>query len=61
MVAVASRILTLFHVLFGELVPKLVAIQRSTQAATVSVPLLRAAYYVLYPGSGCSMSLRAPC
>ena len=38
-VAVAFSILTLFHVLFGELIPKLVAIQRSTQAATVSVPL----------------------
>jgi CBS domain containing-hemolysin-like protein len=48
-VAVAFGILTLFHVLFGELVPKLVAIQRSTQAAAVSVPLLRAAYFLLYP------------
>jgi CBS domain containing-hemolysin-like protein len=49
-VAVAFSILTLFHVLIGELVPKLVAIQRSTEAATVSAPLLRAAYYLLYPG-----------
>jgi CBS domain containing-hemolysin-like protein len=48
-VAVAFGILTLFHVLFGELIPKLVAIQRSRQAAVVSVPLLRAAYYLLYP------------
>jgi len=48
-VAVAFGVLTMFHVLFGELIPKLVAIQRSTQAAIVSVPLLRAAYFVLYP------------
>ena len=48
-VAVAFAILTLFHVLFGELIPKLVAIQRSRQAAAVSAPMLRAAYYVLYP------------
>jgi CBS domain containing-hemolysin-like protein len=34
-VAVAFGVLTLFHVLFGELIPKLVAIQRSTQAAGV--------------------------
>jgi CBS domain containing-hemolysin-like protein len=49
MVASAFACLTLLHVLFGELIPKLVAIQRSTQAALVSVPLLRAAYFVLYP------------
>jgi len=42
-VAVAFAILTLFHVLFGELIPKLVAIQRSRQAAAVSAPMLRAA------------------
>jgi CBS domain containing-hemolysin-like protein len=49
MVASAFAVLTLLHVLFGELIPKLVAIQRSTQSALVSVPLLRAAYFVLYP------------
>ncbi len=49
-VAVAFSILTLFHVLFGELIPKLVAIQRSRQAAIISAPLLRAAYYLLWPG-----------
>jgi len=49
MVASAFACLTLLHVLFGELIPKLVAIQRSTQAALVSVPLLRAAYFILYP------------
>jgi len=46
----AFAILTLFHVLFGELLPKLVAIQRSTQAAVVTAPLLRAAYFLLYRG-----------
>ena len=49
-VAIAFSILTLAHVLFGELVPKLVAIQRSKQAAAVTVPLLRVAYVLLYPG-----------
>jgi CBS domain containing-hemolysin-like protein len=42
-------LLTFVHVLFGELVPKLVAIQRSRQAALVAVPLLRFVYIVLYP------------
>ena len=49
-VAIAFSILTLAHVFFGELVPKLVAIQRSKQAAAVTVPLLRVAYVLLYPG-----------
>jgi CBS domain containing-hemolysin-like protein len=48
-VAVAFGLLTLGHVLFGELIPKLIAIQRSTQTAIVTVPLLRAANFVLYP------------
>jgi CBS domain containing-hemolysin-like protein len=47
---VAFAILTLAHVVFGELIPKLVAIQRSTQVAISTVPLLRIAYVVLYPG-----------
>jgi CBS domain containing-hemolysin-like protein len=49
-VAVAFTILTLAHVMFGELIPKLIAIQRSTQVALSTVPLLRAAYFILYPG-----------
>ncbi|HMI85669.1 MAG TPA: hemolysin family protein [Polyangiaceae bacterium] len=48
--AVAFAVLTLAHVVFGELIPKLIAIQRSTQVAVSTVPVLRAAYYVLYPG-----------
>jgi CBS domain containing-hemolysin-like protein len=49
-VAAAFSLLTLAHVLFGELVPKLVAIQRSREAAIVSVPLLRVFRFILYPG-----------
>jgi CBS domain containing-hemolysin-like protein len=49
-VAVAFTVLTLAHVMFGELIPKLIAIQRSTQVAISTVPLLRAAYFILYPG-----------
>jgi CBS domain containing-hemolysin-like protein len=47
--AVAFTILTLAHVMFGELIPKLIAIQRSTQVAVSTVPLLRAAYLLLFP------------
>jgi CBS domain containing-hemolysin-like protein len=46
---VAFAVLTLFHVLFGELVPKLVAIQRSNDAALVTIPLLRAVHLVTLP------------
>jgi CBS domain containing-hemolysin-like protein len=46
----AFALLTMVHVLFGELVPKLVAIQRSRQSAIVAVPLLRAVRILLYPG-----------
>jgi CBS domain containing-hemolysin-like protein len=48
--AIAFTILTLAHVVFGELIPKLIAIQRSTEVALSTVPLLRAAHLVLYPG-----------
>jgi CBS domain containing-hemolysin-like protein len=50
MTAVAFAILTLAHVMFGELIPKLIAIQRSTEVAISTVPLLRAAHFILYPG-----------
>jgi CBS domain containing-hemolysin-like protein len=50
MTAIAFTILTFAHVMFGELIPKLIAIQRSTQVAVSTVPLLRAAYFVFYPG-----------
>jgi CBS domain containing-hemolysin-like protein len=50
LVAAAFALLTLCHVLFGELIPKLVAIQRSKQTAVVSIPLLRAVHFLLFPG-----------
>jgi CBS domain containing-hemolysin-like protein len=46
---IAFVILTIVHVLFGELIPKLVAIQRSAQAAAFSAPLLQLMYLVFYP------------
>ena len=49
-VAVAFAILTLAHVVLGELIPKLVAIQRSIEVAVATAPLLRAAHFILYPG-----------
>ncbi|MET0591587.1 MAG: hemolysin family protein [Polyangiaceae bacterium] len=49
-VATAFAILTLAHVVIGELIPKLIAIQRSTEVAVATAPLLRAAHFVLYPG-----------
>jgi len=48
-VAIAFAILTLAHVVFGELLPKLIAIQRSHQVAVSTLPLLRAAYFLLFP------------
>jgi CBS domain containing-hemolysin-like protein len=48
-VAVAFVVLTFAHVLLGELVPKLVAIQRSNEAALVLMPLLRAVRVTLSP------------
>ena len=47
--AVAFTLLTFGHVLFGELVPKLLAIQRSRQVAELSVWPLRIAYYAMLP------------
>ena len=48
-VAIAFTILTFGHVLFGELVPKLVAIQRSEEVALGSVRLLQIMYIVFQP------------
>jgi CBS domain containing-hemolysin-like protein len=47
--AAAFAVLTVAHVLLGELVPKLVAIQRSKETALATVPFLRALNVVLYP------------
>ncbi|MCC6646567.1 MAG: DUF21 domain-containing protein [Polyangiaceae bacterium] len=45
----AFTLLTFAHVLFGELVPKLLAIQRSRQIAELSVWPLRVGYYAMWP------------
>ena len=48
-VVVAFAVLTFAHVLFGELVPKLVAIQRSEKVALGSAHLLQIIYIVFQP------------
>ncbi|MBX3186434.1 MAG: HlyC/CorC family transporter [Labilithrix sp.] len=48
-IAVAFTILTFSHVLFGELVPKLVAIQRSEKVAYGTSGLLHVIYVVFQP------------
>ena len=48
-VVIAFTILTFGHVLFGELVPKLIAIQRSEQVALGSTSLLHVMYVVFKP------------
>ena len=48
-VVVALVLLTYLHVLFGELVPKLVAIQRSEQTALVAAMPIRIIYVVFKP------------
>lgn len=47
--AVAFGILTFAHVLFGELVPKLLGMQKSRETAIVTTPLLNVVNIVLYP------------
>ncbi len=49
MVAVAFTLLTFAHVLFGELVPKLIAMQRSEQLAYTSAAPLQLIYIVFKP------------
>jgi CBS domain containing-hemolysin-like protein len=48
-VVIAFAILTFGHVLFGELVPKLIAIQRSEEVAFGSARLLHAIYVAFQP------------
>ena len=47
--AVSFGLLTFAHVLFGEMVPKLVGMQRSRETAVVTTPLLHAVNLLLYP------------
>ncbi len=49
-VGLSFGLLTYAHVLFGELVPKLIAIQKSTAVARAAVWPLRITYYVFLPG-----------
>lgn len=48
-VALSFSLLTFAHVLFGELVPKLVAIQRSEQMVLLAALPLRAVYFAFSP------------
>ncbi len=48
-IAIAFTILTFAHVLFGELVPKLIAIQRSEQTALAAARPLRVIYVTFMP------------
>jgi CBS domain containing-hemolysin-like protein len=48
-VVIAFTILTFGHVLFGELVPKLIAIQRSDEVALGSARLLQTIYLIFRP------------
>ncbi len=48
-VAVAFGLLTFMHILLGELVPKLVAIQRTEQTALVTAIPLRVTYLIFRP------------
>jgi CBS domain containing-hemolysin-like protein len=48
-IAIGFGALTFLHVLFGELVPKLVAIQRSEQMALLSALPLRIIYLTFFP------------
>lgn len=47
--ATAFGLLTFAHVLFGELVPKLVGMQKSRETAVITTPLLHAVNFLLYP------------
>ena len=47
--ASAFGLLTFAHVLFGELVPKLLGMQKSRETAVITTPLLNVVNVVLYP------------
>ena len=49
-VVISFALLTYGHVVLGELVPKLIAIQRSQAVAKVAVWPLRIAFYAMWPG-----------
>ena len=49
--AIAFGIITFLHVVFGELVPKTIAIQRTVGTSLFVAPLMRFFYYLLLPGT----------
>lgn len=48
-VAIGFSVITFLHVVFGELAPKTVAIQRAEQLALVIAPPMRVAYFLFRP------------
>ena len=48
--AIAFGIITFLHVVFGELVPKTIAIQDAEETALFVAPFMRFFYYLLLPG-----------
>ena len=49
--AIAFGIITFLHVVFGELAPKTIAIQRTVGTSLFVAPLMRFVYYLLLPGT----------
>jgi CBS domain containing-hemolysin-like protein len=49
--AIAFGVITFLHVVFGELVPKTIAIQRAVGTSLFVAPLMRFFYYLLLPGT----------
>ena len=49
--AVAFGVITLLHVVFGELVPKTIAIANAEGTSLFIAPFMRFFYYLLYPGT----------
>jgi CBS domain containing-hemolysin-like protein len=49
-VAIGFGIITLLHVVYGELAPKTLAIQRAEQVALLVAPFMKMFYYLFMPG-----------
>jgi CBS domain containing-hemolysin-like protein len=48
--AIAFSIITLLHVVFGELAPKTIAIAQAERISLLVAPLMKLFYYLFYPG-----------